>query len=86
MYSNLNVRLVPFKVPHKLQCKVFCIILVPVPHKLCLNKPSVLLSHIMDAAYYQCSYIEHPAIVNKFLCIKIADSNVKKFAYNEHPL
>ena len=31
LYSNLNVILVPFKFPHKLQCKVFGKINVPVP-------------------------------------------------------
>ena len=31
LYSNLNMILVPFKFPHKLQCEVFGIILVPVP-------------------------------------------------------
>ena len=31
-------------------------------------------------------YNEHPAIMDRFLCIKIIDCSVEKFSYNEHPL
>ena len=34
----------------------------------------------------QFGYNEHLAIMSRFLCFKIIDSNVKKFSYNEHPL
>ena len=29
---------------------------------------------------------EHPAIMNRFLCVNITDCSVKKFGYNEHPM
>ena len=32
------------------------------------------------------AYNEHPTATSKFLCIKIIDSNVNKFGYNEQPL
>ena len=38
----------------------------------------------LGSVYNEFGYNEHPAITSRFLCIKIIDCNVKKFAYNEH--
>ena len=34
-------------------------------------------------AYNEFGYSEHPAILGRFLCIKIIDCDVKKSGYNE---
>ena len=40
----------------------------------------------LGPAYKEFGYNEHQAIKSGFLCTNIIDCNVKKFAYNEHPL
>ena len=47
--------------------------------------PMVQISPLntLGPAYNEFSYNEHPAITNRFHCIKIVDCNVKKFDYNE---
>ena len=40
----------------------------------------------MGPAYNEFGYKEHPAVMSRFLCIKIIDCNVKKSSYNKHPL
>ena len=39
----------------------------------------------LGPAYKEFGYNEYPAIINRFLCTILIDSNVKKFVYNGHP-
>ena len=38
---------------------------------------------ILAPAYNEFGYNEHQAVTRRFLCIKITDSNVEKFGYND---
>ena len=40
----------------------------------------------LGPAHNESCYNKNPAILSRFLCIKVIDCNVKMFGYNEHPL
>ena len=42
------------------------------------------MTFTMGTAYNEFGYNQYPAIMSRFLCIKIIDCNVKHFSYNHN--
>ena len=43
----------------------------------------VMVACTLGPSYNEFGYNEHPAVTRESLCVKIIDSKVKKFGYNE---
>ena len=56
-----------------------------IPCAVFVNRVEARYDAKLGPAYNKFGYNEHSAIMSRFLCTIMINSNAKKFSYNEHP-